>query len=152
MFATAATPARHVRGTSADHASIQLADLVAGAGRAVAHFHHRQAGSAAKVGEFLAPVVVPLITANGLFAHDEPIRSESVTPADGLTWSTRTGLHWPAPRGTGRPTVGDRRLESAAFRRARGPRVEIRRRERAGTDTRNHDHFARGVAERPCGH
>lgn len=45
-----------VRGTSADHASIHLADLVAGAGRAVAHFHHGQAGSAAKVGEFLAPV------------------------------------------------------------------------------------------------
>lgn len=61
-------------GNSADHPSIQLADLVAGAGRAVAHFHHGKAGGTAEVGEFLAPAVVPLIAAEGLFAHDDPGR------------------------------------------------------------------------------
>jgi hypothetical protein len=63
-----------VRGTSAAHPSIQLADLVAGAGRAVAHFHHGKAGRTAEIGEVLAPVVVPLIAAEGLFAHDDPAR------------------------------------------------------------------------------
>jgi hypothetical protein len=74
-----------VRGTSADHPSIQLADLVAGAGRAIAHFHHGNTGGTAAVGEFLAPVVVPLITTEGLFAHDDPARFSTRFPADGRT-------------------------------------------------------------------
>lgn len=63
-----------VRGTSNDHPSIQLADLVAGAGRAVAHFHEGLSSVAAQAGELLALAVVPLIAAEGSFAHDEPNR------------------------------------------------------------------------------
>jgi hypothetical protein len=69
-----------VRGTSADHPSVQLADLVAGAGRAVAHFHDGKTSAAAAAGKILAPVVVPLITAEGLFAHDDPARFSTRLP------------------------------------------------------------------------
>jgi hypothetical protein len=40
----------------------------------VAHFHEGFSSVAAKAGELLAPAVVPLIAAEGLFAHDEPHR------------------------------------------------------------------------------
>jgi hypothetical protein len=71
---TGPRPRDLARGTSKIHPSIQLADLVAGAARAVALFHEGLAGTAAQAGEILAPAVVPLIAAEGLFAHDEPER------------------------------------------------------------------------------
>jgi hypothetical protein len=40
----------------------------------VAHFHEGLTSSAAQAGEILAPAVVPIISAEGLFAHDEPAR------------------------------------------------------------------------------
>jgi hypothetical protein len=69
-----------VRGTSADHPSIQLADVVAGAGRAVFMFHEGMPGNAAQAGEILPPAVVSLIAAEGLFAHDEPARFATRKP------------------------------------------------------------------------
>jgi hypothetical protein len=70
----------NVRGTSADHPSIQLADVVAGAGRAVFMFHEGMPGNAAQAGEILPPAVVSLIAAEGLFAHDEPARFATRKP------------------------------------------------------------------------
>lgn len=64
-------PPELVRGYSADHPSIQLADLVAGAGRAVAHWHEGLA-SRPEIGEALAPAVGPLIWKESLIPHDEP--------------------------------------------------------------------------------
>ena len=60
-----------VRGISRDHPSIQLADLVAGAGQAVARRH---SGVPSPAGEHLYPLVVPLISRQSLVPHDEPAR------------------------------------------------------------------------------
>ena len=60
-----------VRGVSRAHPSIQLADLVAGAGQAVARRH---AGVPSLAGERLYPAVVPLISAGSLVFHDDPAR------------------------------------------------------------------------------
>jgi hypothetical protein len=69
-----AHPRKLMRGDSANHPSIQLADLVAGAGRAVALFHEGKDTSIAQVGASLAETVAPLITPHSLVAHDEPQR------------------------------------------------------------------------------
>lgn len=61
-----------LRGGSQDHPSIQLADLVAGAGREVARRHVGRRPSPA--GELLWRAVVPLISAHSLVPHDEPER------------------------------------------------------------------------------
>ncbi|MGW0810787.1 DUF3800 domain-containing protein [Nonomuraea sp. NPDC002799] len=66
-----------VRGVSQDHPSIQLADLIAGAGQAVARRH---TGVASPAGEELWPVVIPLITDNGMLSHDEPSRFATAGP------------------------------------------------------------------------
>ena len=71
---TGLRPRGLARGDSWNHPSIQLADLVAGAGRAVAHFHEGLTTSTAEVGAALAASVAPLITPHSLIAHDEPIR------------------------------------------------------------------------------
>ena len=60
-----------VRGVSRDHPSIQLADLVAGAGQATARRH---VGAPSIAGERLYPLVVPLISPESLVPHDEPER------------------------------------------------------------------------------
>jgi hypothetical protein len=64
-----------VRGVSLDHPSIQLADLVAGAGQAVARRH---AGIASPAGERLFTAVVPLISPQSLVPEDEPARFATV--------------------------------------------------------------------------
>jgi hypothetical protein len=66
-----------VRGRSKDHPSLQLADLVAGAGLAVAKRHDGQDDPA---GNDLYPVIVPLIDPNGLLSHEEPERLATVDP------------------------------------------------------------------------
>ncbi|MGV9211056.1 hypothetical protein ACTFTM_04240 [Micromonospora sp. RB23] len=71
---TGVRPRGLARGDSSNHPSIQLADLVAGAGRAVAHFHEGLTTSTAEVGAALATSVAPLITPHSLIAHDEPAR------------------------------------------------------------------------------
>ncbi|MEV0495674.1 hypothetical protein [Streptomyces atratus] len=58
-----------LRGKSSDHPSLQLADLVAGAGFAVAKRHD---GHSTPAGEDLYPVIVPLIDPAGMLSHDEP--------------------------------------------------------------------------------
>ncbi|MGX1364702.1 hypothetical protein RKD19_000061 [Streptomyces canus] len=58
-----------VRGRSVDHASLQLADFVAGAGRAVARWHDGQNDPA---GHDLHPVVAPLVDPDGLLMDEEP--------------------------------------------------------------------------------
>ncbi|MBB5940398.1 DUF3800 domain-containing protein [Streptomyces zagrosensis] len=58
-----------VRGRSVDHASLQLADLVAGAGRAVARWHDGQDDAA---GQDLHLVVAPLVDPNGLLMDEKP--------------------------------------------------------------------------------
>lgn len=71
-----------VRGVSRDHPSIQLADLVAGAGQAVARRH---AGVPSPAGERLYPLVIPMISPASLVPHDDPARFAAVTqgvPAD----------------------------------------------------------------------
>ncbi|GLY83363.1 hypothetical protein Airi02_012930 [Actinoallomurus iriomotensis] len=65
-----------VRGSSRDHPSIQLADLIAGAGRAVARRH---AGSSSVAGDRLYPLIVPLITKESMVPHDEPARFAEVS-------------------------------------------------------------------------
>jgi hypothetical protein len=60
-----------LRGVSRDHPSIQLADLVAGAGREVARRH---AGAASPAGERLYPLIVPVISPESLVPHDDPAR------------------------------------------------------------------------------
>lgn len=60
-----------VRGSSKDHPSIQLADLIAGAGQAVARRH---AGAPSVAGDRLHPLIVPLITPESMVPHDEPAR------------------------------------------------------------------------------
>ena len=62
------------RGNSIEHPSIQLADLVAGAGRAVAHRHERIPSQAAQAGTWLWQSVVPLIWREGMLPHDKPER------------------------------------------------------------------------------
>jgi hypothetical protein len=60
-----------MRGISRAHPSIQLADLIAGAGQAVAR---RYAGAPSLAGDRLYPAVVPLISAESLVPHDSPTR------------------------------------------------------------------------------
>ncbi|MFJ1958151.1 hypothetical protein ACIOGT_17485 [Streptomyces microflavus] len=60
-----------LRGKSSDHPSLQLADLVAGAGFAVAKRHD---GYITPAGEELYSVIVPLIDPAGMLSHDEPGR------------------------------------------------------------------------------
>jgi hypothetical protein len=64
-----------VRGVSRAHPSIQLADLVAGAGQAVARRH---AGTPSPAGDVLFPVVIPMISPESLVPHDEATRFASV--------------------------------------------------------------------------
>src|SRR5262249_15298625 len=72
----AALPLRSwVRGSSANHPSIQLADLISGAGRAVARRH---AGYSSPEAEVLWPAVVPLITEDGMLPYDGPIRFDKI--------------------------------------------------------------------------
>ncbi|MFF4105436.1 DUF3800 domain-containing protein [Streptomyces sp. NPDC001903] len=66
-----------VRGDSKEHPSLQLADLIAGAGFAVAQRHD---GENHPAGEDLYPVIVPLIDPLGLLSHDEPERFATVDP------------------------------------------------------------------------
>jgi hypothetical protein len=83
-------PARHinraptavrtiVRGRSQEHPSIQLADLVAGAGLEVARRHN---GASSPAGDHLYPVVVPMISAESMVAHDDPTQFATVEGAD----------------------------------------------------------------------
>jgi hypothetical protein len=60
-----------MRGISRAHPSIQLADLIAGAGQAVARRH---AGAPSPAGERLYAAVIPLISAESLVPHDSPAR------------------------------------------------------------------------------
>ncbi|MHC3475307.1 hypothetical protein ACYF6T_42505 [Streptomyces sp. 7R007] len=60
-----------LRGQSIHHPSLQLADLISGAGYAVAQRH---SGCANPAGEDLYTVVVPLIDPKGMLPHDEPGR------------------------------------------------------------------------------
>jgi hypothetical protein len=60
-----------LRGVSRDHPSIQLADLVAGAGREVARRH---AGVPSAAGDRLYPFIVPVISPESLVPHDDPAR------------------------------------------------------------------------------
>ncbi|WP_432108503.1 hypothetical protein [Streptomyces sp. AA1529] len=65
-----AAPVRSLlRGSSADHPSIQLADLLAGATAAVAGRH---AGAPSAAGDDLWPVVVPLLEESSLLPYDTP--------------------------------------------------------------------------------
>ncbi len=64
-----------VRGVSRDHPSIQLADLIAGAGQVVARRH---AGVPSTAGERLYPLVVPLISAESIVPHDDPARFAAI--------------------------------------------------------------------------
>jgi len=64
-----------LRGVSRDHPSIQLADLVAGAGQAVARRH---AGVPSPPGERLYPLIVPVISPESLVPHDDPARFAAV--------------------------------------------------------------------------
>lgn len=63
-----------VRGSSKEHPSLQLADLVAGAGFAVAERHDGQVNPA---GDDLCEAVVPLTDPAGLLSHDDPCRFAS---------------------------------------------------------------------------
>jgi hypothetical protein len=64
-----------VRGASQKHPSIQLADLIAGAGQATARRH---AGMPSQAGERLWPMVVPLIPCESMIPHDEPERFAAI--------------------------------------------------------------------------
>jgi len=64
-----------MRGISLAHPSIQLADLIAGAGREVARRH---AGAPSPASERLYPAVIPLISAESLVPHDSPTRFSSI--------------------------------------------------------------------------
>ncbi|WP_281156597.1 hypothetical protein [Streptomyces sp. HYC2] len=58
-----------VRGRSVDHPSLQLADLMAGAGRAVARWHD---GEDDPAGDDLHPVVAPLVDPQGMLMDEGP--------------------------------------------------------------------------------
>ncbi|MEU1050196.1 hypothetical protein ABZ400_34270 [Streptomyces sp. NPDC005897] len=58
-----------VRGRSVDHPSLQLADLIAGAGRVVARWHD---GEDEPAGDDLHLVVAPLVNPQGLLMDEEP--------------------------------------------------------------------------------
>lgn len=58
-----------VRGVSHDHPSIQLADLIAGSGQAVARRH---GGRPSSSGDILHPAVVPLISTESMVPYDGP--------------------------------------------------------------------------------
>lgn len=64
-----------VRGNSREHPSLQLADLVSGAGLAVARRHD---GELSPAGEDLYAVIVPLIDPASMLPHDEPERFAAV--------------------------------------------------------------------------
>ncbi|MEU5796204.1 hypothetical protein ABZ800_22190 [Streptomyces sp. NPDC047813] len=66
-----------LRGQSTQHPSLQLADLISGAGFSVAQRHH---GLANPAGEDLYSVVVPLIDVAGMLPHDEPARVAHPAP------------------------------------------------------------------------
>lgn len=65
-----------MRGVSRDHPSIQLADLVAGAGQAVARRH---CGSSSPAGDNIWRTVVPIISSYSMVPHDDPDRFSSVS-------------------------------------------------------------------------
>jgi hypothetical protein len=112
-----------VRGVSRDHPSIQLADLMAGAGQAVARRH---AGVPSPAGERLYPLVVPMISPESLVPHDDPERFAAVDQAGlaGLSsgpelitrgepagccrhrYASRSTLAPPGPSGSPRPGPG----------------------------------------------
>lgn len=58
-----------LRGSSADHPSIQLADLLAGAAAAVTERH---VGNSSLAAEALCPVIVPLVEQSSLMPYDNP--------------------------------------------------------------------------------
>ncbi|MBT2674780.1 hypothetical protein J7E95_29020 [Streptomyces sp. ISL-14] len=58
-----------VRGSSIDHPSIQLADLLAGAAAAVTERH---AGQLSPVAESLWPVIVPFVDKHSLMPYADP--------------------------------------------------------------------------------
>jgi hypothetical protein len=58
-----------VRGSSADHPSIQLADLLAGAAAAVTERH---TGNPSPVAEGLWPVIVPFVDESSLMPYNDP--------------------------------------------------------------------------------
>ncbi|MEU0276791.1 hypothetical protein [Streptomyces sp. NPDC006307] len=58
-----------LRGSSADHPSIQLADLLAGAAAAVTERH---VGNPSPAAEGLWPVIVPLVEQSSLMPYDDP--------------------------------------------------------------------------------
>ncbi len=64
-----------MRGISRAHPSIQLADLIAGAGRAVARRH---TGAPSPAGERLYPSVIPLISTESLVPYDSTTRFSSI--------------------------------------------------------------------------
>jgi hypothetical protein len=86
-----------VRGVSRDHPSIQLADLVAGSGQAVARRH---AGVRSPAGERLYPLVVPLISPESLVPHDEPTRFATIDQTGSAASSAENHLA-ALPRGCG---------------------------------------------------
>lgn len=65
------------RGQSTHHPSLQLADLISGAGFSVAQRH---SGLVNPAGEDLYRVVVPLIDEAGMLPHDEPARVAVSSP------------------------------------------------------------------------
>ncbi|MFI5690064.1 hypothetical protein [Streptomyces sp. NPDC051636] len=58
-----------VRGSSGDHPSIQLADLLAGAAAAVTERH---AGNSSPAADSLWPVIVPFVDGRSLLPYDDP--------------------------------------------------------------------------------
>ncbi|MFE3496459.1 hypothetical protein ACFXOS_25935 [Streptomyces sp. NPDC059175] len=58
-----------VRGSSVDHPSIQLADLLAGAAAAVAERHE---GNPSDAGEGLWPVITSFVEQSSLLPYDDP--------------------------------------------------------------------------------
>ncbi|MGY5060006.1 hypothetical protein ACWDFR_39080 [Streptomyces sp. 900105755] len=66
-----------LRGQSTQHPSLQLADLISGAGFSVAQRHN---GLVNPAGEDLYAVVVPLIDVAGMLPHDEPARVAAPSP------------------------------------------------------------------------
>ncbi|MFD8096859.1 hypothetical protein [Streptomyces malaysiensis] len=67
-----------VRGRSVDHPSLQLADLVVGAGRAVARWHD---GEDDPAGGDLHPVAAPLVDPQGMLMEEGPEDFARVDPA-----------------------------------------------------------------------
>jgi len=92
-----------VRGVSRDHPSIQLADLVADAGQAVARRH---AGAPSPPGERLYPIVVPMISPESLVPHDDRARFATIDRKDLADLPTALLPYCPRnPAGTRRNTA-----------------------------------------------